>query len=50
MVAEKTEVAGMILMGPAPTGDIYAFYPTMLACFGKHFLRWGFLEKSHAPL
>ena len=28
MVAEKTEVAGMILMGPAPTADIYAFYPT----------------------
>ena len=49
MVAEKTEVAGMILMGPAPTADIFAFYPTMLACFGKHFFTLGILEKSHAP-
>ena len=49
MVAEKTEVAGMILMGPAPTADIYAFYPTMLACFGKHFLRWGFWKKAMPP-
>ena len=45
MVAEKTEVAGMILMGPAPTADIYAFYPTMLACFGKHFYAGGFGKK-----
>ena len=49
MVAEKTEVAGMILMGPAPTADIHAFYPTMLACFGKHFLRWGFWKKAMPP-
>ena len=49
MVAEKTEVAGMILMGPAPTADIFAFYPTRLACFGKHFLRWGFWKKAMPP-
>ena len=49
MVAEKTEVTAMILMGPAPTADIFAFYPTMLACFGKHFLRWGFWKKPMPP-
>ncbi len=42
MVAEHTPVAGMILMGPAPTADIFALYPTMLASFLPHFLRWGF--------
>lgn len=42
MVAERTPVAGMILMGPAPTADIFALYPTMLASFLPHFLRWGF--------
>lgn len=49
MVAERTPVAGMILMGPAPTGDIFALYPTMIRCFIKHFLRWGFWEKPMPP-
>lgn len=49
MVAERVEVEGMILMGPAPTADIFAFYPTMVRCFIKHFLRWGFWEKPMPP-
>lgn len=49
MVAERTEVEGMILMGPAPTGDIFAFYPTMVRCFIRHFLRWGFWKKPMPP-
>lgn len=49
MVAERTPVAGMILMGPAPTADIFALYPTMIRCFIKHFLRWGFWEKPMPP-
>lgn len=49
MVAGKTEVAGMILMGPAPKADIFAFDPTMVACFVKHFLRWGFWKKAMPP-
>lgn len=49
MVAERTPVPGMVLMGPAPTGDIFALYPTMIRCFIKHFLRWGFWEKPMPP-
>ena len=49
MVAERTPVAGMILMGPAPTADIFALYPTMLASFLPHFLRWGFWRKPIPP-
>lgn len=49
MVAERTPVAGMILMGPAPTADIFALYPTMLASFLPHFLRWGFWKKPIPP-
>ena len=29
--------------------NIFAFYPTMLACFGKHFLRWFFWKKAIPP-
>lgn len=49
LVAARTEVAGMVLMGPAPTADIFAFYPTMVRCFIKHFLRWGFWKKPMPP-
>lgn len=49
LAAERSQTAGMILMGPAPTGDIFAFYPTMIRCFIKHFLRWGFWKKSMPP-
>ena len=49
MVAERTPVAGMLLMGPAPTADIFALYPTMLASFLPHFLRWGFWKKPIPP-
>ncbi|HFI0251864.1 TPA: alpha/beta fold hydrolase [Streptococcus suis] len=49
MVAERTPVAGMILMGPAPTADILALYPTMLASFLPHFLRWGFWKRHMPP-
>lgn len=49
MLAERVPTAGMILMGPAPTGDIFAFYPTMIRCFIKHFLRWGFWYKPMPP-
>ncbi|MFA9414024.1 MULTISPECIES: alpha/beta fold hydrolase [unclassified Streptococcus] len=49
MVAERTPVAGMILMGPAPTADIFSLYPTMIRCFIKHFLRWGFWKKAMPP-
>lgn len=49
MVAERTPTAGMILMGPAPTADIFALYPTMIRCFIRHFLRWGFWKKAMPP-
>lgn len=49
MVAERTPVEGMILMGPAPTADIFALYPSMIRCFIKHFLRWGFWKKAMPP-
>ncbi|MET3557340.1 pimeloyl-ACP methyl ester carboxylesterase [Streptococcus rupicaprae] len=49
IVAERTPVEGMILMGPAPTADIFALYPTMIRCFLKHFLRWGFWKKPMPP-
>lgn len=49
MVAERTEISGMILMGPAPTADIFALYPTIIRCFIRHFLRWGFWKKPMPP-
>lgn len=49
LVAERISLKAMILMGPAPTGDIFAFYPTMIRCFIKHFLRWGFWKKPMPP-
>ncbi|QPK93596.1 alpha/beta hydrolase [Actinomyces sp. zg-332] len=49
LVATRIKVQGMILMGPAPAAGIFAFYPTMVRCFIKHFLRWGFWKKPMPP-
>ncbi|MFC3927438.1 alpha/beta fold hydrolase [Streptococcus caprae] len=49
LAAARTQVAGMILMGPAPTAGIFAFYPTMLRCFGKHLFEWKFWNKPMLP-
>lgn len=49
LAAARTEVAGMILMGPAPAAGIFAFYPTMLRCFGKHLFEWQFWNKAMLP-
>ncbi|MCI6272154.1 MAG: alpha/beta hydrolase [Erysipelotrichaceae bacterium] len=49
LVASKIKTKGMILLGPAPTGGMFAFYPTMVICFYKHFLRWGFWKKPMPP-
>jgi len=48
-VAMKTKTKGLILMGTAPAAGIFAFYPSMVICFYKHFLRWGFWKKSMPP-
>jgi len=48
-VAMKTKTKGIILMGTAPAAGIFAFYPSMVICFYKHFLRWGFWKKSMPP-
>lgn len=49
MVAQEVDLAGIILLGPAPTADIFAFYPTMIVAFLPHFLRWGFWRKAIPP-
>ena len=49
LVAAKTPVKAMILLGPAPAAGIFAFYPTMILSFYKHFLRWGFWRKPMPP-
>ncbi|EKU93430.1 acetoin dehydrogenase E2 subunit dihydrolipoyllysine-residue acetyltransferase [Alloiococcus otitis] len=49
MVAQKTDLAGLILLGPAPNADIFAFYPSMVLAFLPHFLRWGFWRKAIPP-
>ena len=48
-VAMRTKIKGLILMGTAPAAGIFAFYPSMVICFYKHFLRWGFWKKSMPP-
>ena len=48
-VAMRTKTKGLILMGTAPAAGIFAFYPSMVICFYKHFLRWGFWKKSMPP-
>ena len=49
MVAEKTEVAGMILMGPAPTADILPL-SNHVSLFWQTLFTLGILEKSHASV
>lgn len=49
LVAEKIDHKGLILLGPAPSSDIFAFYPTMVHAFYKHFLQWGFWKKPLYP-
>jgi len=49
LVSVKTKVEGLILMGTAPAAGIFAFYPSNIVCFYKHFLRWGFWKKSMPP-
>lgn len=49
LVASRVNHKGLILMGTAPTADIFAFYPTMVKSFLKHFLRWGFWKKAMPP-
>lgn len=49
MIAERIHVKGMILLGPAPTADIFSAYPTMVAAFGRHFLRPKFWKKPMPP-
>lgn len=49
LAAQYVQLDGMILMGPAPTADIFAFYPSMVRCFIKHFLQWGFWKKPMPP-
>ena len=49
LVAVRTEVEGIVLMGTAPATGIFAFYPNMIICFYKHFLRWGFWKKPMPP-
>ncbi|KAA8735614.1 alpha/beta hydrolase [Acinetobacter qingfengensis] len=50
LVAKHPEqCCGMILLGTAPMAGIYALYPTMIASFYQHFLRWGFWKKPLLP-
>lgn len=49
LVAERIEVKGMILLGPAPTADIFQLYPTMVKSFFRHFMQWGFWYKPMPP-
>ena len=49
LVAERITVKGMILLGPAPTADIFQLYPTMIKSFARHFMQWGFWYKPMPP-
>lgn len=49
LLAESLDLEGMVLLGPAPSAEIFAFYPTMVHAFYKHFLRWGFWKKPLIP-
>lgn len=49
LVAAKVERDGLILLGPAPSADIFALYPKMVHGFYKHFMRWGFWKKPMPP-
>lgn len=49
LVAERVKVKGMILLGPAPTADIFQLYPTMVQAFAPHFMQWGFWYKPMPP-
>jgi len=43
LVAERINVKGLILLGPAPTADIFAMYPLYGKSFLPSFLTMGFL-------
>lgn len=49
LVAEQISVRGLILLGPAPTADIFQLYPTMIEAFARHFMQWGFWYKPMPP-
>lgn len=49
LVAARVDKAGLILLGPAPSADIFALYPKMVHGFRRHFLRWGFWKKPMPP-
>lgn len=49
LVAERISVKGLILLGPAPTANIFQLYPTMIRSFARHFLQWGFWYKAMPP-
>lgn len=49
LVAAELDHAGLVLLGPAPSADIFALYPTKVHGFYKHFLRLGFWKKPMPP-
>lgn len=48
-VAQRLGPDGLILLGTAPSPDIFALYPAMVHAFYKHFIRWGFWKKPMPP-
>lgn len=49
IVSERVAVKGLVLLGPAPTADIFQLYPSMIRSFYKHFLRWNFWKTPMPP-
>lgn len=39
LVASRVPTAGVVAVAPAPAAGIFAFYPSMIRLFGRHFLR-----------
>lgn len=49
MVAQRVDLAGLVLLGTAPTSDMFAFYPGLMISFFGHFLQWNFWKKPLEP-
>ncbi len=49
IVAARSPHAGVILLAPAPASGMFAFYPSILRIFFRHFAQTGFWRKPLLP-
>lgn len=49
LIAERREVKGLILLGPAPTAGMFAFYPSSIKLWARYLPEW-FMKQPMYPV